>query len=250
MTAAQHHLDQAAWHLQQAGNIMAGEPAECVARALRWTGRAEGLMDNPPAPSFSSTPGPAIPTNPPAENAVSLDASMAVLDREDPDLVAVTPRLLLHVKTRRLYRSAGRRAWRCDYPLPTTFASPQTVTLCSLLSPDAPAPMPTGDGNNPDVAPENPSAHGDGPDHVASACARKPTQQRGSERGNDSGDDVFTMGVDEEFTVKFVGAVGRVAGEGNSGAGGFAGGGLILAGSRVSSRSLTGQPNKVTVTSP
>ena len=41
--------------------------------------------------------------------------------------------------------------------------------------------------------------------------------------GADAGDDVFALGVDEEFAVEFVRAVGRVAGEGDAGAGGLAG---------------------------
>jgi hypothetical protein len=38
-------------------------------------------------------------------------------------------------------------------------------------------------------------------------------------RGADAGDDVFALGVDEELAVELVRAVGRVAGEGDAGAG-------------------------------
>ena len=38
-----------------------------------------------------------------------------------------------------------------------------------------------------------------------------------------AGDDVFALGVDEEFTVEFLDAIGGIAGERHAGAGGFAG---------------------------
>ena len=41
--------------------------------------------------------------------------------------------------------------------------------------------------------------------------------------GADAGDDVLALGVDEEFAVEFVGAIGGIAGERDAGAGGFAG---------------------------
>ena len=37
-------------------------------------------------------------------------------------------------------------------------------------------------------------------------------------RGADAGDDVFALGVDQEFTIEFIRAVGGVAGEGDAGA--------------------------------
>ena len=41
--------------------------------------------------------------------------------------------------------------------------------------------------------------------------------------GADAGDDVLALGVDQEFTVELVGAVGGIAGEGDAGAGGVTG---------------------------
>lgn len=120
MSALEHHLNLAAQHLGDAAALVSpyGPAREALSFAMRHLGKAEGylglcggpvLTDTPPAPTSASDPSPWNTTNPPGETEEPFPESPAFLDREDADLIFLTPDLALYRETGRLYRPSGRQ---------------------------------------------------------------------------------------------------------------------------------------------